>query len=272
MAQIGFLQSNEGGYKEFLPYSEQLQSDTQKRLLFFHMLNAYLDEPAIRFTKKESLSCAGIKTCIHNKIMKMLDISCIRTYTPYKGHITIDAASTLLIYAYFLGKKIPFPFRKRPKLPAGKLIDLIYKPQGLSLMLDIDDMFLHLVYERVKLVNRPESVQLYEKHIVICNGKGESTMLIPAYTKIDPRYLNYDPIVEAHVHTAAQTLKQSTIRNIFLVYPKHTGFTKYMHVRITEDIPLQSDEYRVKEIPYSFSFCTQRQNKNTHTRRQKCRK
>jgi len=155
---------------------------------------------------------------------------------------------------------------------AAKLIDLICNHKECKFLCDLDDMFLHLVYERVKLVNRKNKVLLFDKTIVIQDHrKGVSpTLLIPAYSKIDKNNLYHEPIISQHMQTVLSTLKETQIRQIYLVYPKHPEFKKHVSIKLLDKIPLSEEEYRVKVIPYSFSFCIKNQKKITLTRRQKC--
>ncbi|MEA3330643.1 MAG: hypothetical protein U9Q29_03005 [Campylobacterota bacterium] len=119
-------------------------------------------------------------------------------------------------------------------------------------------MFLHLVYERVKLVNKNAKVYLYDNSIIIKEKEmGVSpTLLIPSYEKVSGATLYEDEIVAHHLKTVLKTLKETQIRQIYLVYPKHDKFKKHIQLKLLDKIPLAEDEYRVKVIPYSFSFCT----------------
>lgn len=41
---------------------------------------------------------------------------------------------------------------------------------------------------------------------------------------------------------------------VYLVYPKREDFRKHIELKFPE-LALNEEEYRVKLIPYSFSFC-----------------
>ena len=257
MKLAGFTKQLDGTYREYLPYNEQLTSDRQKRVIFFNMFNMYMDKD-LQFTKKEIARNCTIEENFERKIISAIDISCVKTYTPYRGaNIKIDIASSLLIFAYFTQQTISFPLKHKAFLPIGKLINLIYTPQGLSLMLDLDDMFLHLVYERIKKVNRFTDVLLYEKNIVIKDKREgvSDTLVIPSYRKLDKEHLYEDMDFITQMNGVEKTLKEGGISQIFLVYPKHPNFEKHINIKLPFQTKLSEDEYKVKVMPYSFSFC-----------------
>lgn len=258
MQLVGFKTSSDGSYLEFLPYNEQFSSDIQKRAIFFNLFNMYMDK-TYQFSKKEIAQPFSLRQTFKQKIISLIDLSCIQPFTPQKkGDIRIDVASSLLIYAYFTGKPISFPLSTKPFLPVGKLISLIYTPQGISLMLDLDDMFLHLVYERIKKVNHYADVLLFEKNIIIKDKRAwvPNSMVIPSYKKIEKEHLYHDKSFVAQMSLVAETLNMKEIKHIYLVYPKHPCFQKYINIKLPYQTSLNENEYKVKVMPYSFSFCT----------------
>lgn len=256
MKLVGFTKQNDDTYKEFLPHNEQLTSDIQKRAIFFSMFNMYMEKD-LTFSKAEMAVTCSLEETFERKIISEIDISCIKTFSPYEGkNIQIDITTSLLIFAYFTHQPIPFPLKHKPLIRVGKLISLIYTPHGLSLMLDLDDMFLHLVYERIKKVNKYADVLLFENSIVIKDKrKGvSSSMVMPNYRKIEKENLSHDENFIEQMNTVQEALNSGEISQIYLVYPKHPNFKKHIDIKL----PFQTQpnaEYRVKVMPYSFSFC-----------------
>ncbi|TET89907.1 MAG: hypothetical protein E3J96_01045 [Sulfurovum sp.] len=277
MTIVGFEQTSNGQIREYLPKNEQLASENEQRQMFLHMFNAYVDEE-MRLSKKEMLDGQNIYEVFRNKIEKMLFTPCILQGNTPRNIVNIACIPSRSINVFVQGgyekqekyKKIVNP--KAPLKQISKLIDLVYNNKECKLLCNLDDMFLHLVYERVKLVNKQNKVLLFDKTIVIQDRRKDvsPTLLIPAYTKIDKNNLYDEPIISHHMQTVLSTLKETQIRQIFLVYPKHPEFKKHVSIKLLDKIPLGEDEYRVKVIPYSFSFCIKNQKKTTHTRRQKC--
>ena len=263
MQLVGFRTANDGSYLEFLPHNEQFNSDIEKRAIFFNLFNMYMDK-TYQFSKKEIDQPSSLRQTFKQKIISLIDISCIQPFTPQiKGDIRIDVASSLLIHAYFTGKSISFPLAIKPFLPVGKLISLIYTPRGLSLMLDLDDMFLHLVYERIKKVNHYADVLLFEKSIIIKDKREgvPNSMVIPSYKKIEKKHLYHDKFFIKQMSIVAETLNMKEIKHIYLVYPKHPYFEKYINIKLPYQTFLNENEYKVKVMPYSFSFCTKSKRK-----------
>ena len=258
---IGFTKHNDGTYKEYLPYNEQLSSDVHKRAIFFNMFNMYLDKE-LRFTKQEIALNASLEQTFRHKIHALIDISCIKKYVPARN-ITLDMTSSLLIHAYFLRRNIHFPLPKKPLMLVGKVISLIYKPSGLSLMLDLDDMFLHLVYERIKRVNRYADVYLNEKSILIKDKREHvpNSLIIPSYRKLDKERLYSDEDFIIQMNSVEHTINKGEISQVFLVYPKHPNFKKHINIKLPYQTKLTEDEYKVKVMPYSFSFCAKKTKK-----------
>ncbi len=258
MKLVGFTKQKNGSYTESLPHNEQFTSIVQKRAIFFNMFNMYMEKD-LAFNHHEINTHSTIEETFNYKIRSEIDISCIKPYlSHHEKNIKIDMVSTLLIYAYFMDKKITFPLVKKPFLRIGKLINLIYSPQGLSLNLDLDDMFLHLVYERIKKVNRYADVLLFEKSIVIKDKREgvPTAMVVPNYRKIDKSMLYEDRDFIAEMNIVEETISSGEISHIYLVYPKHPNFKKHINIKLPYQTKLTEDEYQVKVMPYSFSFCT----------------
>lgn len=270
MTIIGFEQKKSGGIKEYLPHSEQLSSDREKRIMFFHLFNAYVGEK-MKFTKREMLQGENIYEVFRNKIEKMLFMPCVLPGKPPLRIISIACKSSHSVNLFIRGgyKKVINP--SIPIEEAAKWINMISDGGRYRFLADMDDMFLHLVYERAKIVNQQNKLLLFEKSIVIKNHRVDvpDTLLIPSYQMIDKDNLGDEPIVSEHMQTVFKTLKNTDIRQIYLVYPKHTMFKKHISVRMPHQVSLNEDEYNVKVIPYSFSFCT-RQNRRNKDAISKC--
>ena len=271
--RVGFEKNGNGEIKEYLPASEQMKSTYEQRQMFLHLYNAYMDE-GLRFSSQEMSQGGDLFELFLSKIENMLFAPSLFPFeTPSCRTMCIDAATSRKIASFACGAYGSRTVKPQARLSQiARLISLVYKPDGYGLLCDLDDMFLHLVYERAKLVNRKNKVLLFDKSIVIQDHRENvsSTLLIPTYRKIDKKRIYDDPVISSHMQTVVNTLKETAIRQIYLVYPKHPEFKKYLTIKLLGEVPLKEDEYRVKVIPYSFSFCTRKQKKTTFTRRQKC--
>ena len=271
MTIVGFEKTSNGIIKEYLPKNEQLASEYEQRQMFLHMFNTYV-EKKMKLSKKEMLHGDDLYQVFKNKIESMLFMPCILQNQPPQMN-GISWLPTHSIAVFVQGGYKNRLIKPQVSLSLiSNMIDLIYNHSETKLFCDLDDMFLHLVYERTKQVNRHNEVLLFEKTIVINqkNKSNSSILIIPAYGKVDHENMEKDPIISKHMKTVLSTLKETQIRQIYLIYPKHTSFKRHLTVKLLDKIPLKEDEYRVKVIPYSFSFCIKNQKNTTHTRRQKC--
>ena len=229
---VGFTLNKEGRVLEHLPQNEQFSTPKEKRSIFFNLYNYYV-EKEMRLTKEEMQNGENIHEVFQHKIESL-----------------------------------------KEKSLRQKFIHLIGTGGRAKLLFDLDDMFLHLVYERAKKVNPKADVLLFENTIVIKDHRDDvsSTLLIPSYMKLERVNIMSDPTVKKQMDEACRTLNETEIKQVFLVYPKHPKFMKHITVDLHNKVNLRDEEYRVKMIPYSFSFCTKKQNIKTKTknRRQEC--
>lgn len=257
MTMIGFEQTPNGQIKEYLPASEQLLSDREKRVMFFNLFNAYC-EKGMKFTKKEIERGDTIYEVFQNKIDKLLYLSSVYTALPiHRNNIFGWKVSRTI--SDFPGKNMQKIINPNVSLVlVEKWIRLISGESGYRFLADLDDMFLHLVYERAKLVNKHNEVLLFEKSIVIVHHDENvsNTLLIPSYRMIDKNNLQKDPSIAKQMQTVFDTLNTTDIRQVYLVYPKHATFKKHINIKVPHQVLLNEEDYRVKVVPYSFSFCS----------------
>jgi len=215
---VGFTLNKKGKVLEHLPQNEQFSTPKEKRSIFFNLYNYYV-EKEMRLTKDEMQNGENIYKVFQNKIESLKDK----------------------------------PLRE-------KFMHLIGSGDHAKLLFDLDDMFLHLVYERAKKVNPKADLLLFENSIVIKDHRDDvsSTLLIPSYMKLDRVNIMSDPRVKKQMDEACRTLNETEIKQVFLVYPKHPKFMKHISVDLNNKVKLRDEEYRVKMIPYSFSFCTKK--------------
>jgi len=127
-----------------------------------------------------------------------------------------------------------------------------------NMLFDLNDMFFHLVYERAKKVNPHSSVKIIDDTIVIRDNKKDTTptLLYVSYANIDKKTFDTNSILQNHIDKSAKIINETDIKQVYLVYPKHSEFKKHIQINLSEKVKCEFDEYRVKIIPYSFSFCT----------------
>ena len=241
---VGFS-LNKGKVVEYLPKNEQFSSKAEQRRIFFSLYNHYV-ESDMKLSKKEIANGENIYEVFKNKIKTL---TCCTRWSPSQIHVMRGYNTrNLLLKSLMLGQKFS---------------QLIQEGSNKNLLFDLDDMFLHLVYERVKKVNPKSNIVLLEKSIVIIDPRENvsSTLLIPSYLKLERSTINSDPCIKEQMDEACKALNETEIKQVYLVYPKHPKFTKHINVDLHDKVRLSEEEYRVKMIPYSFSFCTRNRSK-----------
>jgi hypothetical protein len=264
ITQVGFITNNQNRAIEFLPQNEQFSSPKEKREIFFNLYNYYVEKER-RLTREEMHNGANIYEVFKNKITALESGACC-TLTPLNV-TSFDMTTNYSIRGYNRSSTLEKSLNLRKKF-----INLIDFHGNKEVLFDLDDMFLHLVYERAKKVNPNSEVLLFEKSIVIKDPREEvsSTMLIPSYMKLERESIMSDPTIKSQMDEACRTVNETEIKQVFLVYPKHPKFEKHISVDLHNKVKLRDEEYRVKMIPYSFSFCTKKQKIKTKNRRETC--
>ncbi len=259
---VGF-ELQDGTYKEYLPWSEQVCTKEQRRALFISMFNFYMPEE-LRFSKNEFSTKRTLLDIFTCKINSLIPISFTHKHKMVKS-FSVDVVSTNIINSFlsfsrnskarFLTKNctvISKLSNKRPKILLAKWIELIYNNNKLGILFDLNDIFTNLVYERIKKVNRDKKVSYSKRGISIIglNGDETSTFVIPCFSSFDTTNMS----IVSQASLAKEELQDGIHNQVYFVYPKSSSFKKHIELRLPE-LSLKEDEYKVKIIPYSFTFC-----------------
>ena len=259
---IGF-EFLDGRYKEYLPSSEQVYLKEQKRALFVSMFNFYMPKE-LRFSKKEFNTKQTLLKNFTCKIKSLIPISFTNKYKMIKN-FNVDIVSTNIINNFlsfstmekgrFLTKNFisnSKVFNKTPNLLLAKWIELIFKNNQFQILFDLDDIFSNLVYERIKKVNRDKKVTCLQNGISIMglNEDTTSTFVIPSFSSFDINKMH----LNEQIILAKEKLQEKKHNQIYFVYPKSDNFKKHIELKLPE-LSMSEDEYKVKLVPYSFSFC-----------------
>lgn len=252
---------SDGYYEEFLPSSNQAQTVFAQRAIFFSLYNFYMPK-YLRFIQKEIDTRKNIYQNFISKILNTFPLSFTKPYKKYNTFkIDIIATATINNFMpYLMHPKISYIskhnpkshtkfYAKEPRLYLAKLINVIYKGGRRCLNLDLDEAFSNLVFERIKHMNKDKNVVLFDEGIWI-EQEHQSTFVFPYFKNFDLQKLHsYEEI-----QIAQKKIQQNKPTLIYLVYPKSETFTKHIEIKLPQ-INKNEDEYKVKLIPYSFSFC-----------------
>jgi len=258
MSHIGFELDSQRRVIESLPENRQLKSIKDKRTMFFELYNSYMDD-SISFTKKEYGGEDNIYETFRKKISRMLPVPIPfvdNRYLSKSKKIVIDITGTHIINAFL--EKEDILVVKRPLLVVAKLIRLLHCSHRPHLFFDLNSAFKNLVQKRIKKVNKNSLVLLKENSILVdhCKSNLDSTVIIPCYEHISSGNIQNIKSVQNGISEACRQINENGIKSIYLVYPKNDNFKKHIQIDLGDRVSLMSHEYKVKVIPYSFSFCT----------------
>ncbi len=251
-------------YKEYLPSSQQVEQKEQKRALFISMFNFYMPKElrlsSGEYNTKQTLF--KIFTCKIESLMptsfthkhKMIDdfrvdvvaTNIINNFLSFRD----TAKGRFLRKSFTANRKV---FNKPPTLLLAKWIELVFKNSSFQMLFDLEDIFSNLVYERIKKVNRDKKVTCMRGGISIVGTDKDdctSTFVIPNFSSFDTSKMQ----VKKEVLLAKEYLEDKKHNQIYFVYPKSDDFKKHIELKLPE-LAMREDEYRVKLVPYSFSFC-----------------
>lgn len=250
---VGFSKNDSNRVVEYLPHNEQFSTKEDQRAIFFSLYNHYV-EKEMRLSKKEIANGANIYEVFKNKMHTL--VSYTETISPLSSLMVDDVEVYHDIYSKQRVLEKPLALYK-------KFSKLIHTCGKTSLFFNLNDMFLHLVYERVRKVNPDSEVLFVEDGILIKSQEEDvsSVLLMPTYLMLDKSIKESKEYIDKQLDKASKILNETEIKQIYLVYPKHPSFTKHITVNLNDKVEFSEEEYRVKMIPYSFSFCTKKQKK-----------
>jgi len=95
MSYVGFIHTENGGIREYLPSNEQLQNDREKRIMFFHLYNTYVEQE-MTLSREEIDQGENIHEVFCNKINQLLQVSSAFPAQNIQKIFKVDIASTTL--------------------------------------------------------------------------------------------------------------------------------------------------------------------------------
>lgn len=145
---VGFSKNSDESIVEYLPHNEQFSTLEDQRSIFFSLYNHYVEKD-MRLSKKEIQNGHNLYEVFVNKVASL---ACCTYMRPHCPNLQLRCNSQSFVHALKLKRKF------------SQLID--FKGEA-KLLFDLNDMFLHLVYERAKKVNPEAEVSLLDKSVLI---------------------------------------------------------------------------------------------------------
>ncbi len=133
---------------------------------------------------------------------------------------------------------------KRNISKADTLFRIIGKDK-VTFMLDSQYVFEEFIVGKLNKIHKEEEIFQYKNSIDLIVENNEKIKILPYWQMIQPDKYNNE-----HISKAVECIKNSSFKQVFLVYPKNRNFTKHIEVKVSE---LDAcGEYRIKLIPYSL--------------------
>ncbi|MEA2110784.1 MAG: hypothetical protein U9P71_01920 [Campylobacterota bacterium] len=255
MRKIGFSPYRDGS-KEILPKTYMINQRHIQRKMFFTLINSYLGEDAKIPLQNRHLFKKDLFSIFIDKIQSYFQFYKFRPEKPQKI-VRIYTHESLLFHQFFkqckdakaryITKNYLFNSNFEKLLgyshPAAELIQLIFNGKEVKMMLELNKVFTHTVYERIKReANKKITLDMPYIHI---NQDGITTRLHPRWKHVNPKNLQRR---ENDIEDGFLQLEGEEIDQYYLVYPKTDTFKRHIKV---ENESLQ----HLKMIPYSFTFC-----------------
>jgi hypothetical protein len=257
MRKIGFMPYKET-QKEILPKSYRVDARPKQRRMFIAMLNEQLSEAARFDLSNPAPFGQSLLELFNEKILSFFPCHRLRPERPQRV-VRIHAHESQLFGAFFnycshprarwLAERTPHRESFRMLLgyahPAAELIQLIFDGRQIRLTLDLDTLFTHTVFRRIK--REPSKTITLDMPYIHIDQHGVRTRLYPRWKQVDPRRLEQR---REDIDHGFKQLSDEGIDQMYLLYPKTERFQRHIQLK-------NSRTDQLKMIPYSFTF-TQR--------------
>ena len=254
MRKIGFIPCR-GTQKEILPKSYAVEQRHERRKMLIAMINDSLPEAA-RFSSADNGQYRQtVPEIFDDRIRSFFQCHRLRPERPQRV-VRIYTHESLLFERYFSRSSHPmgrYFARNSPGSgefrmllgydhPAAQLIALIFDGREVRMMLDLDTLFAHTVFRRIR--REPSKTITLDPPYIHIDQHGVKTRLHPRWKQVDPRRLEQR---REDIEQGLQQLKHDGIDQCYLVYPKTERFQRHIQIK-------NGETDQLKMIPYSFTF------------------
>ncbi len=239
--------------KEYLLPFDKFQSQSSQRKLFLEFFNNQVSKEPI-FRKKDM--CLAKKFCLCDifkiKILSLLNINFVPFVATspkiinYKNITFFEQKIQALLNLENMPKVNTFGQIPNVDM-ALKLVKII---GGIKLVfkLNLQTSFEQFVLNKLLKDKKNRIIQQHENSINIIPSGANKIKVIPYWNMLNSN----NQLINKHIENAIECIKNSSYKNIYLVYPKSDTFNKHMNVKVPELESLKSCEYGIKLIPYSL--------------------
>jgi hypothetical protein len=239
--------------EEILPTFDRFQNIFSKRKLFLEFFNNQVCQE-LRFNKREICLCKKyrLQEVFKIKIARLLHVS----FVPFqwvcppkiqlKRIVFFDSELQKLLQINSMPKIYTLNATKNYDT-ALRLCELIGGAK-LTFTINAQHSFEQFILNKLLKDQKTRTIQKNEDSINILSSQVYDIKIFPYWKMLKNNAL----LIDEHIKKAVDCIKQTSFKNIYLVYPKNDQFNKHIEVKIPEFETQQYGEYGIKLIPYSL--------------------
>jgi hypothetical protein len=247
--KFGFEQN-----EEFLPTFDKFKDTFSQRKLFLEFFNNQVKKE-LRFNKQEICSCKRFSLCdiFKQKILRLLNVSfvpftvnCTPKHPINKPIVFFDAHLQKLLHNRHMPKINTHKQSKNYDL-AFELFNMIGGTK-LTFKINAQNSFEQFILNKLLKDQKTRTIEKKSDSINIISSQVYDIKIFPYWQMLE----NSQLLIDEHIKKAVNCIKETSYKNVYLVYPKNDQFYKHIEVKIPEFETKQYNDYGIKLIPYSL--------------------
>ncbi len=240
--------------KEFLPKFDKFKDTVSQRKLFLEFFNNQVRKE-LRFNKQEICLSHKLNLCeiFKYKILRLLDVSsvpftvnCTPKHKMNKIPVFFDSQLQKLLNANQLPKINTHKHSKNYDL-AFELFNIIGGTK-LTFKVNAQNSFEQFILNKLLKDQKTRIIEKKSDSINIISSQVHDIKIFPYWQMLENSAL----LIDEHIKKAVNCIKETSYKNVYLVYPKNDQFYKHIEVKIPEFETKQYNDYGIKLIPYSL--------------------
>lgn len=248
MSELGFCKD-----MEYLPQFDYFKNVDAKRKLFLEFFNNQVCKE-LRFNKREISLCKKHTLCdiFLHKILSLLDVS----FVPYRT----NSSPKIKKIERFFDNDIQKLFNTthnttikafQPKKDCGLALKLFNMINGTKLTYKVSaqSSFEQFIVNKLLKDQKTRTIEKESDCINIISSQMYDIKIYPYWKLFEDEK---QCVIDEHISKAVKCIKETSYKNVYLVYPKNDKFNKHLQVKIPEFENNLNQEYGIKIIPYSL--------------------
>lgn len=242
------------GNEEFLPNFDKFNEIASQRKLFLEFFNNQVRKE-LRFNKQDFCLCNTFNLCdiFKLKIVRLLAVS----FVPFTVNCTpkLSINKKIVFFDFQLQKLLannPMPKSNTPT--QSKNYDLAFElfnminGAKLTFKINAQNSFEQFILNKLLKDQKTRTIEKNSDSINIISSVVHDIKIFPYWQMLE----NNSLLIDEHIKKAVDCIKETSYKNVYLVYPKNNDFYKHIEVKIPEFETNQYNDYGIKLIPYSL--------------------